>query len=458
MPSNTNEQLAALQQAKAQAELQKQLAQLEHNIATLQQETVVLRQPPNTVEAADKATLAALDQAKAIAERQKALMELEGQTAQAQRDAFVSRLPTATVTPLAGEMTLAENTGYVAELVAYQAIRRAAQKAADDIRKRLNGSTPTPQILIVATLDLVNATTTIDLILAQVSHWQAALTAQLAINHSLLMLPPPQPQAALPDVQGAAEETAYSPPAAFSVLPAIGVAASLAGGVFTAAGSLAGSAASVATFFRNNYTLTGRDLSFKQEVAQSLLAHALPEFDMTIAGFQPVATSALLLDLQRCISYRIDLAKSVALLGARADAKLTGADAGEADETKNSLKGAMEASNTLLIGWDEFILALTTVGANSTSIPLARALTAEQLRSPHITHYLYINVASSGAEVHTEQSLWRSGRVTYQGGGILNYILIERSGRVVAADAQVVMSDLTTKFGNQPTGLVDSFG
>lgn len=433
------------QTAKAQAERLKALSDLEGQAAK--------------TEAERQKALIELEGQTALAKatNQKALIDLEKQTAEAQRDAFAAQLPTSTVTPLAGETTLGPNAGYLAELVAYQAIRRAVQKAADDISLRLKEKAPKLRILIVSSLDLVSAKTAFDLIFSQVTNWQTMLHSRVTANESLLTLEVPG------DSQGGAEETGepLSPnataPVAALALAGIGAVAGTAGSIITAAGSLAGAAASVAALFRNDYTVVGRELSFKQEVIQSQIAHALSKFDVTLQGFQPRVTSDLLVHLQNCFNSRIELATDVARLGARIDGRLSGANGAESETTKNALRDAMQESTALLTAWDQFVVGLTTASANVPS-PLARALAAEELLDPDITHYLYVNVTSSNSETQTEKSLWRSGRVTYRGGGVLNYVLVERSGTIVAADAQVAMSTLTVDLRDEPAGLVDSLG
>ena len=455
MPSDIDQQMET--RAK---EIAKDKQERDAAISKAIDETKLIDQQVLTAkaEAERQRVLSDLEERTALAKatQQKALIDLEKQIAEAQRDAFAARLPTATVTPLDGETTLGANTGYLAELVAYQAIRRAVQKAADGICQRLEETATKPRILIMPTLDLVSATTAYVLSLAQISQWQAVLHAQLTANRSLLKSA--EPSDAHDGVEEPEEEVdliAGVGPAL--LLGAIGPAVDVVSRSITAAGSLAAAAASVAALFRNDYNVVGRELSFKQEVVQSQMAHALSKFDMTIHGFKSAAASDLLVRFQECFSSRIDLTKTAAQLGARVDVKLTGGDVSEVEETKNALKGAVQTSNTILTGWDQVVMDLTTPAAGGTT-PLAKALAAEQLRAPDITHYLYINVTSSGAESQTEKRLWLSGHITYQGGGILNYVLINRNGSIVAADAQVAMSTLTVNLGDKPAGLVDSLG
>ena len=50
-------------------------------------------------------------------------------------------------------------------------------------------------------------------------------------------------------------------------------------------------------------------------------------------------------------------------------------------------------------------------------------------------------------DIITEKNLWRSGTTTFLGGAVLSYVLIDRQGRVVSADAVASVSELITTGG-----------
>ena len=66
-----------------------------------------------------------------------------------------------------------------------------------------------------------------------------------------------------------------------------------------------------------------------------------------------------------------------------------------------------------------------------------------------------MQVEATGGQTVTEKSLGHSGRVTYAGGGALSYVLADREGCIVAADALPMFSKMTMRNGKEATEMED---
>ena len=98
----------------------------------------------------------ALQEAKALQDAKNALLISQKTGVTLEREIATAGVPDSKATALEGDTNL-EDAGYLAELVAYQAMRRAAGEAGAEIGKRLKGRNAKVEethILLVDTLDL----------------------------------------------------------------------------------------------------------------------------------------------------------------------------------------------------------------------------------------------------------------------------------------------------------------
>jgi len=412
--------------------------------------------PEENGQAAENPELKAVEDAVKVQTKKKELAQLEKDTVELQRQAAGAGAPAPTEKVLEGTTTIGEGAGLLAELVAYQSMRPAAAEAGREICTRLPKEPENVHILIVDTLDLGGEYALLELTNAQLQRISGGLKAQLLANETLLSATAPVESAQLQltptpksgvgvEGQPRALAAAAMVATAFAALP---VALGTASTAVTALATLVGAASGVAAWFRNNYDIKSRTVAIKQRTAMTLIAHAIPTYAVYIAGFMPGSQSDLLAALSALMGDRLALDERAALLSARAKTL--------ADEAlKTALQTAATTSATLATTADEFIKGLITSPAAGTEPMLNRLLVAEQVGADRYTHYLSVQVETSGGETVTEKSLWNSGRLTYVGGGVLSYVLAERGGRVVAADAVPIFSEMTMRKGKEATALVE---
>ena len=397
----------------------------------------------------------ALQEAKALQDAKNALLISQKTGVTLEREIATAGVPDSKATALEGDTNL-EDAGYLAELVAYQAMRRAAGEAGAEIGKRLKGRNAKVEethILLVDTLDLTGQHALLQLTMMQLQRTSAALQAQTTANEELMKATAPKQETGrvTPAGEGQEEAALFVPAAMALVGPALAALPAVLGNVATAVtalGSVAGAAAGVAAWFRSNYDIKGQAIAIKQSTAKTLLAGAVPDYAVYVAGFHSEDESALLDALGALITERLTLINSAVDVSMRAEAV-------QDEKMKAALQSAEKTSTALAANADKFIESLAAVPADDAQPMLARALVAEQVCAKRYTHHLYVQLETSGGQTITEKSLWNSGRLTYVGGGALSYVLAESTGRIVAADSVPVFSEMAMRKGKEPTELRD---
>jgi hypothetical protein len=235
-------------------------------------------------------------------------------------------------------------------------------------------------------------------------------------------------------------------PTAAAVLTGVGNAAV----AVNALSGLVGAAAGVAAWFRNEYTIAGQTVEIQQATARLLLAGALKGCRVYLSGFQPKADSELAKNLAALVKEISELADCAGTMAGWASQL-------DASELKSDMDAMLTASKTLLETVNKQVDELLAAPAAGAQSKMMRALMAEQMSREPVpyTHYLYAQVEAGGGQTITEKSLWHSGRMTYAGGGALSYLLADRDGCIVAADALPMFSTLTMRNGKEATAVED---
>lgn len=410
-------------------------------------------------QAAPSPEVKALQEAQAVQKAKNDLLTAQKAGVELERQLATASVTGGSQTPLTGNTTVTD-AGHLAKLVAYHSLRKAAAKAAEQINQVLTDATEKPSILIVDKLNLLEQHALLQAVQTQLASAAASVQAQVKANEALKpptkqpeVQPPPPPAEGGEGGEIGQLIVATPHEEAALALPAMAGAGLLLGNVTTAITALSGAvgaAAGVAAWFRNEYTITGQSVEIQQNTAKLLMASALKGRKVFLAGFQPTVNSDLLGALEALVKDIHTLIQSTASLAGRASQL----DPGELKTAMNTMlsvsKTLLETINTLVDG----LLAQPAVGAES---KLMRALVAEQMSKGAVacSHYLYVQVEASGGQAVTEKSLWHSGRVTYAGGGVLSYLLTDRTGCVVAADALPMFSTMTMRNGKEATAVED---
>lgn len=92
--------------------------------------------------------------------------------------------------------------------------------------------------------------------------------------------------------------------------------------------------------------------------------------------------------------------------------------------------------------FDGFYRGLLTIPEGKTHSGLAQAIIQEQVQAKNITHVLFLSIGSNGGEAVVKRGLlsFINSRIQYLGGGVLNYVLANKEGAVIAADSLVERS------------------
>lgn len=386
------------------------------------------------LEPAPSAEEAALQQRLRIAALQRDLAQIE-------RERRESEAYTARFLPPEGSTTLADQAGYTAELVAYQALRRCAARVAATING-LEGLPPGCTILIVD-----------DLAMAAGDFQRIQTDLQLDLFAE-----------AFDAAEASLGQPDNAPLGGGAGVEDLGVPGGLA-----AASSVAGLLADLLGYLRTDFTLSGRAVTLPDEALRACVAGRLTVGAPRLLGAGLFTDSPLLTKLRALARRRFELQRQSELLAARlpeqeravADlralrealtAQLDQPAAGEqpaglppsiaqVEERLAEAAGALGRTRHATAGWaavgqrfDEFLAAAVTPRDGQQGPPLLTALQHEQVRQGGVTHLLTLRVVSSGGETITRKGLFAFGRIAFLGGCAVTFTLAEVGGAIVAAD------------------------
>jgi hypothetical protein len=442
----TPAELLALQQQQATAQAQQAIAEAQQKIAEAQKGRVA-----------------------AQAQTAQALAEAKQKTAEAERAALLAQLPASTVKGLEGATAADDQSGYVATLAAYEAMQRSATAIAAELKAALSvgPEAKTPCVLIVS-----------DLALASNDLVRLPLAQTMTFLHDLLAKQAKRNDAAGQAAIKQSEELAKDVIRTASLAPAL-----LAAPVVLQA--LISSAADLASYFQSNFSVTGQTIDLSREAVVNAVAAALRPISTTLFQFHLIETStvvtalAALLDLKQTLIVNqqalrakgIDpLAKAIEhktnhgqKLTAAFEKLLKGKDKiepeelTEADEAIKTVENQIQAATpvlhdaqaadkettSLIEAVDAFVKNVTTPPAAGEPAPLTQAALYTWIHDQPFTHLLWIKPASSGGDLVTQRQWFRSGHVSYVGGGVLSYVLSTRDGEVVRSGMHSALSQIS---------------
>jgi hypothetical protein len=127
------------------------------------------------------------------------------------------------------------------------------------------------------------------------------------------------------------------------------------------------------------------------------------------------------------------------------DTKTSGAESQlpSRSDVMRDVDAADKETTSLIDAFDAFVKNVTA-SANQTDLPpLTQAALHEYIREQHISHLLWVKPISSGGEAVTQKQLFRSGHVSYVGGGVISYVLAQTDGAIVSSGTKLALSQIS---------------
>lgn len=367
--------------------------------------------------------------------------------AQAQQERLAAQLPKSEVTPPEGKVELGEKVGLLAEVVAYSALRDVAAQVAGSVKKH----TPDGAFVLIVESRALFATDWPYAVIHDelAGHLTALQAATDALESRAPAAAPPAKEPEEPRVE------ALGVPLA-AVTPGLAVAEGVVGG-----------AAGIAAMFRNDYTISSRETKVGSTPLVAAVASELASATRTVVvdGFELVIGSRVLADFNAARAQRrrlehakIEQEQSIAADAANSDAlrarvKDAGADYDKAlAEAKSGVdlknlednlhalqsrlaeldaalaepRAVIAVASAAAARFDAFATVVTTLPAGAPYPPLVSAALREQLhaqRDAKVTHVLFVEVDTAGAETVAIRSLFRQ-RARFVGGLHVSYLLL----------------------------------
>jgi hypothetical protein len=384
----------------------------------------------------------------------KRLAELQRDIAQADQARREAELPVGGATTLAGTTTLDDKAGYLAEMVAYEAMTSCAAQIAGQIRGLRLGRC---KILLVDSLSFIGD----DYHLLQIN-LRLELFGEAFMQLEGRLKEPEAPAGALG-----------------------GAAATLA-----SLSSLASLMAGLLGHFRSNYELKGRAVALSDEALQAKVAGELlrdppPGLTLERLSFGLLQETRIVERLRHLFRRRFALEAQSERIAARLpvqeqlvaefraaiEAKqaeldaLAANDAGRApleqqiadakrrlapeEAALKRLQGDLAEWQAVSKAFDAFLdSTVTPQGGEQQTPALLLAMLRERIRERKVTHLLHLQIVSSGGETITRQNLFRRGRVTFLGGCVAAYSLANLRGELLAAGAPSAAARLDYLLGS----------
>ncbi len=353
--------------------------------------------------------------------------------AEANRAAVAADLPATEATGKEGKATIADGAGYYAELVAYGTLGESAASVAGAVKEEVAGKT----VILTDKADLSSEAALYDVIELRVGRYQdefERLKAQFEEDGS---------RKASEDVPEGLRPESLSA-AALTVT------------------SLLGAASDIVAFFKVDREIKARTISLSKralmaEVARVLVAPGvgaakvlLPELTLdgerellSILEAAQAAKSTEIKPRLRAVERRVakatedrDVAKD-----ALAKLKKDKTPAAKINEAAVRLRRAETALDQLTAdrtrfeaavnGFEAFVDALSTAPTGGGKTPLEAVAIVDLMRSDSDARLLYLDIPSQGAEIQVVESVWRSARISYIGGSVVVYFLLDQTGAVL---------------------------
>ncbi len=392
---------------------------------------------------------------KDILTNQQAIAESQQKIAEANKAALAAQFPAGQAKPVEGTITADTGFGYVSELLAYNAFSKEIESLAKKIDEL---PIKVANLLIVDSMDFAGNDVDLLQIRSQFEYFIGKFEEENKKNNDLIK------------PEGEKEPKKWGPGAL-----ALGSIPVVASGIVSALADLAG-------FFQSNYEIKSRAITPQNIALQAMLAGRIKKHRVYFPNFHRLGESDVVRNLKECLKKRTELSLSTTALksskkiaqyvsdrkkleeeiaGWEAELKALKPDDKEIKEKTDALNAKIEKNKEalaalaltpeeqqvarceqLLAIFDVFQTALLTVPTGKSLSPLAVAAMHEFFEKVKITHLLYLSTISAGGEATLRKGYFRSGRISYLGGGVVACVLADIKGPVVFASTEVVVSNL----------------
>ena len=425
-------------------------------------ETTLTDEQKKKIAELQAAELVATTEQKSLA-AQKNVIDAQKELQTAELALLTARLPASTVTAPTGEVT-SEAGGYMAELIAFQAMQRCAAETAERINDKLPGDA---RLLVVDTLAVAQGDFPRLLVQSQFDQYKKSFQEQQDKIEEQLQQEPPAAESE--------PEGKFVPEFA----PALGAA-------FTAlsvAPQVLGAAASLLSYFKTDYTIKSKTVTLADSALRAAVAGKIDKGQTRVLDFYLAGDSRLIKQYMALLEgrFKLELAKTTyseqvvnrlagtieeikeqlkKLQDSKKEEERTAADQAKITGLEKEIprisaqKGDAEqivARCTALISkFDEFVTLVTAKSGDEQPL-LLQAAVRDHILAVGTTHLLYLKVESKGGESITKKSIWtRGGETAFLGGVAASYILVDVTGAVLSADTISAASELHRKVGGGP--------
>lgn len=335
-------------------------------------------------------------------------------------------LPKATISAPTGEMTVSDTFGYLVEPVTYASSKKAAVELEKKIHATLDLLEKNAKILIVDHSDSAKNDLVYIELLLQFRVFDAALTAQIDMNRTIIAKIDQLGEERLIPIGTALLATPYA-------VSAI---------------------AEIASYFRTDYKMSGRAITFKLDALITAVAGALvtgfpsrpiyiynnylldiPPL-MTYEEFKEKGTGLDTLSLLEAVTLYCDLVNSAMITSAALKLRINKYASTENKELKEQLALASQAdlnTDVILTSATDFFKRVSAIETGQTQSKMGSAIQRDVIRRLGITHFLAITVPSAGGDTIAERKFLRN-RNTYLGGLVVSFALATVRGEVLVAD------------------------
>jgi hypothetical protein len=305
-------------------------------------------------------------------------------------------LPKATISAPTGAMTVSDTFGYLVEPVTYASAKKAAGELEKNIHATLDRLEKNAKILIVDHSDSARNDLVYIELLLQFRVFDAALTAQIDMNRTIIAKIDEVGKERLIPIGAALLATPY----AVSAM------------------------AEIASYFRTDYTMSGRAITFKPDALITAVAGALvtgfpsrpiyiynnylldiPPL-MTYEEFRRKDTSLDTLSLLEAVTLYCDLVNSATITSAALKLRINKYASTTNVDLKEQLALASQAdlnTDVILTSATDFFKGVSAIETGQTQSKMSTAIQRDVIRRLGITHILAITVPSAGGDTIAER-------------------------------------------------------
>lgn len=378
-----------------------------------------------------------LEERKAEQILKKEIAEAEKERIEAEVAKVKAQFPKGDTKPVEGKTTANDSSGYMVELVAYDAMGRVAEKVAKQIDQKIKAQ-PTDlketNILIVEELDVCGPDVTQLQLTKQFEYWESELGEAIKRVDDV---------GKLLDDKLAPKMTKENLNLGASIPDALPVA----GAPLSVALGLVSSLADIVGYFKVDYEIKSRKVELADLALQLQVAGHISGHKVYLPNFHRITTSLLINTFNQLIEKQRDLMVSLAKLKRKEELVKKKEQSPQTADVVSQAEAIYIRAEKLVQLFGEFNKEITTVPKEQKYSPFASAVIREHLDTVKVDYLLHLKVISSGGESIIGKAIWRWGKIRYVGGCTVAYALADIHGKLIAADTLLGASTLKEQLG-----------